>query len=295
MKQSNRLQRRGITVVFLAAISIVYVTNALIPCPSFSRKHHRPRSLSLIKRVHQHQNLIHKERRRRYSTLRGTSLIQSIPTALQISSSSDDPLIEPRTIHKISITLPLGLTLEDMDSDDPSHGVVIVGMSPDGNAAKSNNDVFSRVVSNQQPENIVSAMCICIRDKIMSVNKTPCSDKSLDEVMGLIINSQTNEVALEVGRINESTVLNYYDGVCIAAKRNESYGFFATKCGIDVTYQCRTGNCFTCSRVLEFPDKRSSEKKGNVYQRIILNCVDKVPRGYDWLHVLDPFDERLVQ
>ena len=48
----------------------------------------------------------------------------------------DDPRVEPRVMHKMDISLPLGLTLEEMDSD-PSCGVVIVGISPGGNAGEA--------------------------------------------------------------------------------------------------------------------------------------------------------------
>ena len=49
----------------------------------------------------------------------------------------DDPRVEPRIVYKFDISLPLGLTLEEIDSD-PSYGVVIVGISPEGNAGEAN-------------------------------------------------------------------------------------------------------------------------------------------------------------
>ena len=55
----------------------------------------------------------------------------------QSSLSMDDPRVEPRVMYKIDISLPLGLILEDMDSDH-SYGVHIVGISPEGNAGESN-------------------------------------------------------------------------------------------------------------------------------------------------------------
>ena len=55
---------------------------------------------------------------------------------MQASLPMDDPRVEPRVMHKIDISLPLGLTLEEMDSD-PSCGVVIVGISPEGNAGEA--------------------------------------------------------------------------------------------------------------------------------------------------------------
>ena len=207
---------------------------------------------------------------------------------MPLSSSSvpiDDPRMEPRTTHELSIQLPLGLTLEEMDVSDCSYGVAIIGISTDGNAAKMNSNVFSDTSSIHQSS--VAQRCICIRDKIMSVNGIPCQDKSLDDVIELIANSDSQRVTLGLGRIEQSTVLHYSQGRCIAAKPGESYGFLAQKCGVDVTYECRIGQCLTCSRWMEFPDKMNTETKDNVYQRTILNCVGTVPNNYEWLNIFD--------
>ena len=127
----------------------------------------------------------------------------------------------------------------------------------------------------------------------MSVNGTPCHDKGFDDVIGLIASTESDTITLELGRLEGSTVVNYYNGICIAAKPGELYGFLAGKCDIHIDYECRTGNCQTCTRWMEFPDKTrdiNAEGKGKLYERTILNCVGKVPRGYHWLHVMDPFN-----
>ena len=54
----------------------------------------------------------------------------------QSSLSMDDPRVEPRVMYKIDISLPLGLILEDMDSDH-LYGVHIVGITPEGNTGES--------------------------------------------------------------------------------------------------------------------------------------------------------------
>lgn len=83
----------------------------------------------------------------------------------------------------------------------------------------------------------------------------------------------------------------------ISAKAGESYGFLAGKCGVDIEYECRTGNCQTCTRWMEFPDKdrdRNPDDDGwkvSLYERTILHCVGKVPRGYRWLHILEPMSD----
>ncbi len=105
-----------------------------------------------------------------------------------------------------------------------------------------------------------------------------------------------HKITIGLGRLEKSTVVNYHNGIAISAKPGESYGFLAAKCGIDtIEYKCRSGNCQTCVRLIEFPDKiidddngtsvESSELKCHVYQRTIKHCVQKVPRGYEWLHV----------
>ena len=168
------------------------------------------------------------------------------------------------------------------------------------NAAKSNANVFSNIKTNKDK---VSDKCICIRDKIVSINGNPCHDKSFDYVVDLISKSDTDKITLEIGRIDGHTVVNYDDGLCISAKPGENYGFLARKCNVDIDYECRSGSCQTCTKVLEFPNKRNNVKgeweemsiAGNekdtgagtsIHSRFIFHCVGKVPRGYDWLHVL---------
>lgn len=171
------------------------------------------------------------------------------------------------------------------------------------NAAKLNANVFSNIKTNKD---IVSDKCICIRDKIVSINGNPCHDKSFDYIVDLISNSDTDKITLEIGRVDGHTVVNYDDGMCISAKPGENYGFLARKCNVHIDYECRSGSCQTCMKVLQFPNKRnvkgeweemsaSGSTSGNeegtsasagIHSRFIFHCVGKVPRGYDWLRVL---------
>lgn len=102
---------------------------------------------------------------------------------------------------------------------------------------------------------------------------------------------------LEIGRLQGSTVVNFDKGLCISAKPGENYGFLARKCNVDIDYECRSGTCQTCMALLEFPNKRKEKGVGRdyeedcdaasyIYRRTIFHCVGKVPRNYDWLHVL---------
>lgn len=61
----------------------------------------------------------------------------------------DDPRVEPRVTYKIeSLPLPLGITLEDMDTLDSSYGVAVVGISQGGNAGeKTTCNIFQHYIS----------------------------------------------------------------------------------------------------------------------------------------------------
>ena len=198
---------------------------------------------------------------------------------------------ESRTTHKVMINPPLGIILEESFG-----GVVVVGINDNSNTAKYNSSIMSKVKEEGREQIDCQHDFICIRDKIISVNDISCHNKGLDDVINIISEQSKkktdNAIEIEVGRLKDTTVVNYYNGICISAKAGESYGFLADKCGItDVKYECRTGNCSTCIRRLQFPDKdrdvMPNADKVNLYERTILHCVGKVPRNYQWLHVLE--------
>ena len=205
---------------------------------------------------------------------------------------------ESRTTHKVLIDLPLGIILEE-ETSSIAHdrgGVVVVGINDNSNTAKYNSSIMSKVKEEGRERIDCQHDFICIRDKIISVNGISCYNRGLDEVMNIISEQSKkktdNAIEIAVGRLKDTTVINYYNGICISAKVGESYGFLADKCGItDVKYECRTGNCSTCMRRLQFPDKTRdvmpNADKVNLYERNILHCVGKVPRNYQWLHVLE--------
>jgi len=209
----------------------------------------------------------------------------------QASADESPPHPEPsvcRDVHTVRLDLPLGIVIEDLDGDT---GVSIIGISPEGNASIHNQSVFGKLKSPDVSNfDATSAECVCIRDKVLSINGDNCHESTFDEVASLLSAERSNTVTLRLGRVPGSTVVNYCDGVCISAQPGESYGFLASKCGVNIDYECRTGNCGTCLRQLDFPDKLYDLKEGerHIYQRSILNCVGKVPRSYAWLHVLKP-------
>jgi len=200
---------------------------------------------------------------------------------------------QPRITHKVLVNLPLGIMLEEEIGHDGG-GVVVVGINDNSNTAKYNSSIMSKVKEGREQIDCQHDF-ICIRDKIISVNEISCHNKGLDDVINIISEESKkktdNAIELEVGRLKDTTVVSYYNGICISAKAGESYGFLADKCGItDVKYKCRTGNCSTCMRYLQFPDKTRdvmpNADKVNLYERTILHCVGKVPKNYQWLHVL---------
>lgn len=141
------------------------------------------------------------------------------------SAVSNESSIEPRTIHEVTIELPLGVVLEDMDPSSLSSstvtapsGVTIICIHENGNAAIYNANIFSKLKS-LPTENTYNISCrndcICIRDKIMSINGLPCHDMGLDDVINLIFksatnNSRNNKITIGLGRLTKSTVVNYH-------------------------------------------------------------------------------------
>ena len=202
---------------------------------------------------------------------------------------------ESRTTHKVLVNLPLGIILEEETFAHDRGGVVVVGINDNSNTAKYNSSIMSKVKEEGREQIDCRYDFICIRDKIISVNDISCHNKGLDDVINIISkeSKKKTDIEIAVGRLKDTTVVNYYNGICISAKAGESYGFLADKCGItDVQYECRTGNCSTCIRRLQFPDKdrdvMPNADEVNLYERNILHCVGKVPRNYQWLHVLEP-------
>ena len=223
-----------------------------------------------------------------------TARYHNTKTSIAYNNVNHEDDEESRTIHKVVIDLPLGIILEEETGHDGG-GVVVVGINDNSNTAKYNSSIMSKVKQGRERIDCQHDF-ICIRDKIISVNDISCHNKGLDDVINIISNEskkKSSNVEIELSRIQETTVVNYYNGICISAKAGESYGFLADKCGItDVKYECRTGNCSTCMRQLQFPDKERdvlpNADKVNLYERTILHCVGKVPRNYQWLHVLEP-------
>lgn len=90
---------------------------------------------STISRQHSPQ-IIQKQLNIIISPSCSSNMKRRVHMTAQSSLSMDDPRVEPRVMYKIDVSLPLGLILEDMDSDH-SYGVHIVGITPEGNAGES--------------------------------------------------------------------------------------------------------------------------------------------------------------
>lgn len=198
----------------------------------------------------------------------------------------EDPRCEPRVAIDVEVPLPLGLVLEEMDANDSTHGVVVMGMSAEGNAAKHNKSPTTTVGAENSP-----TRAVCIRDKILAVNGVPCAESSLDAVISLFSDAGTS-VTISLGRIEGSTVLYYPNGAAVAAKPGESYGFLARICGARVEYACRNGNCRICERAVETDRDQLTGAQGEEGYRLgnIFHCVGSVPRsGYQWIRVIDQY------
>ena len=79
---------------------------------------------------------------------RGALFLATAP----VQHNANDPRYEQRSTHQVSIDLPLGIVLEEMDSSDTSFGVAIIGIN-DGNAAKYNANILSKAKSDASAVN----------------------------------------------------------------------------------------------------------------------------------------------
>ena len=82
---------------------------------------------------HKAQN--HKREQRPSSSSISSSPLDSSISRPNLPTTLDDPRLDPRIVHHIKLSLPMGLVLEELDAD-PSFGVVIVGITPEGNAGE---------------------------------------------------------------------------------------------------------------------------------------------------------------
>lgn len=178
----------------------------------------------------------------------------------------------------VQITKPLGIVIEEIDANDPTKGVIIVQILPDGNTSTTNKQQLTKKTD----------FLICLGDQILQVNDIPCT--TYDDVMKqIIISPSDSPVNLILGRSDESVIVQFNDnsGICVAAPPSEYLGNIANQAGISLPYSCRSGSCGSCEQSLLLrktkPDGTEKERQHHARP-----CIYRIPRGIDSIQVTAP-------
>lgn len=187
----------------------------------------------------------------------------SVDTSSSLFEPSSSPIQQQLTEVSVIVPKPMGLILEEVDASNLEAGIIIQKMDPSGGVASA---CRSRSVK-ERPD-------VCVRDKIMAVNGTPCVKASLETIMDLIANSSgsDNSVSLVLGRRKDSIKVTWPNGVSIAALPGEYLGNLAYEASYDrIEYSCRSGSCGTCEQAAEI------NGSGNI--KLVRPCVARIPLG----------------
>ena len=172
-------------------------------------------------------------------------------------ATAPDSVAEPETSLTVRIEKPLGLVLEEGGEYD---GIVVVEMDPEGNAARTTS--------------------VCLGDRIVGVGSENTESKTLETVLDLI-RDEEDLVDLTISRPSAAVIVQFPNGVRVAATANEYIGNVADRARFPIKYQCRSGSCGTCEQtcvVGSSPPKR------------LRPCVALVPNRVREIRVGSPKD-----
>jgi ferredoxin len=194
-----------------------------------------------------------------------TFMASPLPTATAMVTSSSEDLSsfakttrsQSSSIFKVIIPKPLGIVLEEVSADDDLEeaGVQIVQVHSDGNAAK-------------QPGSISGPLCV--HDKVQAVNGDDVSTAAFDTVMEKIIASGT-PVELTLRRPPGSVVVEWDNGICVAAQPGDYLGNAAIEAGMKIQYSCRSGSCGICEQSVSLDNGKE--------HRYCRPCSFRIPKG----------------
>jgi len=196
-------------------------------------------------------------------TNRWNMLPISFVSSLQLTKEvSDEYDFAEVTEHTATLAKPMGIVLEEIDEDDPSRGIVIAKIDPNGNTAAACK---------------VTPLDICKGDKILEVNGEACSDLSFEDVMDKIITAPNNQVTFTLGRPVGNIAVYWQNGVGVSCKPGEYFGNVASEALFHIEYSCRSGSCGTCEQVISIDGGKP---------RYIRPCSAKVPKGPSMITVI---------
>mmetsp|Transcript_8236 Transcript_8236/g.11986 ORF Transcript_8236/g.11986 Transcript_8236/m.11986 type:complete len:232 (-) Transcript_8236:2351-3046(-) len=178
--------------------------------------------------------------------------------SLSVLHSTSSNALDKTTV---SVEKPMGIVIEEIDLDNPTGGVRIASVNPEGNAAK-----------------ISSKMILCVHDIILAVNGVPSENKTFDQIMDEIRQTEMKTVALTLGRDSEAAIISFPNGINVAAKPGEYLGNIAqTALYNRIPYKCKAGGCGTCEQSVIVDGKGP---------RLMCPCVAQIPKKCKSIEIL---------
>jgi hypothetical protein len=186
------------------------------------------------------------------------------------------------TQHRVTLQKPMGIILES-DENDASMGVIIKQINPLGNTASA-------------CKNNPLGVDICIRDRILQVDNTDVTDKSLEDVMELIVNGPKDVVELVLGRPKDAIVMKWWNGISVAVQPGERIKDISRyEACVKIKYSCQGGGCGTCECSMITTGVGGVGGGGNTAgqegegggggERYFRPCVARVPKGPNFIWV----------
>jgi len=170
--------------------------------------------------------------------------VNSCPICFELNMAQDseksqhDDVVEVTRLkeHDVVISKPMGMILTEISEDDPTAGVCILSIDPNGSTAKYN----IACIAKGEVQRV-----ICLEDRILAVQGERCETETFEQVIHRI--SQMNpsyddkgiEVKLTLGRLEEGSVIQWPNGVCICCRSGDSLGLGKIMCPLYFALQQR--------------------------------------------------------
>jgi len=136
--------------------------------------------------------------------------------------------------HEVTLSKPMGIIFEE-DEANPDAGTVVKRIDPHGQTAAA---------CRFDPEGVD----ICVRDTVIEVNGRDVKNKSLEDIMQMIMDGP-QKIELVLSRPADAVVVCWPNGISVAAKPGDSFGFIAQhEAFINIPYSCTNGGCGSCEQ-----------------------------------------------
>lgn len=168
---------------------------------------------------------------------RRNGILQKKTSFLLLSKNSLDkePDVKMKR-HSVSLQKPIGIILE-IDEERPDLGVLVRRIDENGSTAAA---------CRAKP----METDICVRDRLLEINGVDVSDKTLENVMDIIIEAPI-DIDLVLGRDSDSIIVRWSNGIAVAAKVGDSFRSIASSDAyVKIPYSCESGGCGTCEQTI---------------------------------------------